>query len=73
MRKVRTADRRVPYESKGIAKAMTVRATETSRCSSNRHRVKRAILPAATDELHHNGHDPFFGDKASGIREMTTA
>ncbi len=31
-----------------------------------------AILLAATDDLHLNGCVPYHGDKAAGIREMTT-
>ena len=29
-------------------------------------RVKRAILPAATTDFHHNGSTPFLGDTAVG-------
>jgi len=47
-------------------KEATVRATVTNR---GKARVKRAILPAATDELRHNGSVPFLGDKASGIEK----
>lgn len=30
--------------------------------------ILEAILPAATDEVHHNVHVRFFGDKDAGIR-----
>lgn len=65
-RKVRTAECRVPAERLGIKPQglMTVRATETSPDLSG---VKRAILPAATDELHHNVSTGFFGDNDAGI------
>ncbi len=33
-----------------------------------KHEVKRAILPAATTELHRNVYARFHGDKAVGIR-----
>ena len=52
--------------SKPKAEKMTVRATVTNR---GKARVKRAILPAATDELRHNGSVPFLGDKVAGIEK----
>ena len=42
------------------------RATVTNRGHA---RVKRAILPAATADLHHNGSAPFPGDTDAGLEK----
>ena len=67
-RKVRTVERRVPLEKGGTISQgiVTVRATETNRGHA---RVKRAILPTATGELHHNGRAPFLGDNDTGLEK----
>jgi len=45
---------------------MTARATVTNRGHA---RVKRAILPAATADIHHNGNTPFLGEDDAGLEK----
>lgn len=64
-------------ESGGSDLSDTVRATVTKRVAP-RATTKRlgasqeaAILPAATDDLHHNGDVPYPGDKAAGLEKSS--